>query len=254
MVTTNDSLAPRVVLSASGFSGVEVTCRPRRVNLTHMIVDREIEATCFLKYTGEWEDIEIGVAETALEGVKLIRSECLSITPELARELSPTTSSDVAEVSNRIRLLKLVFFPTGKVHDDVKGEVVVSTNIPRHERFTLPVKGRIVAPIEAFPNILDFGEVEVSEELKRTVVLVSRLGEAVEVVGIEAGPRTIHCEFSLLPGTGAAKLTFRAKGIEAIEAAETPLVIRARLTPSGEQTVITLPIAAWPSGVHAHGR
>ena len=74
-VKTNDPDHPAVVLSACGFTGVEVRVEPTRITLDRLFHGRECVFTCFIRYTGEWNDFDVELESEHLQGVRLLRHE-----------------------------------------------------------------------------------------------------------------------------------------------------------------------------------
>ncbi|MCR4412775.1 MAG: DUF1573 domain-containing protein [Thermoguttaceae bacterium] len=246
VVLTNDPAASQIMLTACGYSGSDVKIEPSPLYLRDAIVGRENVATCFVRYAGEQEDIEIRVAEAAIEGVRLVRGDCTRVTPEMCRELSPIECPQTPSPVGRVYRLALVLFPTGEAGRKFKGKVVLTTNLPRQERLDLWVHGRLTTPVVASPGIVDFGEVGPDDILERTVVLVGRTGQTPEVLDVSGQPGGMRVEsLKPAPGQGLA-LGIRATGAGALQAAGKHLNIRCRLRPSGEEINIRLPVAAWP--------
>jgi hypothetical protein len=179
-VKTNDPDNPVVVLSACGFTGVEVRIEPSRITLDRFFVGRKTSYRCFVRYTGEWNDFQVELESANLTGAKLVQHECLSLDQGNFADIIKKSKQNIPQsVAKNNRVLELTFEPTGNLSDNVSGTIQLKTNAPGYEQFTLHVSGTINSPIQTFPSVVSFDQDDSS-----IVTLVS-IGESFRIVGID---------------------------------------------------------------------
>jgi predicted double-glycine peptidase len=187
-VKTNDPARPVVVLSACGFTGVEVRIEPSRITLDRFFTGRETSYRCFVRYTGEWNDFQVELESTDLTGAKLVRHKCLPLDKSNNSDThihAKTPTSKSAVKNNRI--LELVFEPTGSISEKVSGTVKLKTNVAGYEHFTLNVFGTIEPPIQAFPGTIDI-------EKTTSIMLVSLVDKPFSIVGVDCDS-ALTCQY-----------------------------------------------------------
>lgn len=193
LVSTNDKRIPQFVLTACGFSGVEVRMHPDHLTLDQLVEGEDFLTHCYLRYTGEWKDLEVGVESVSLTNAELVSHEC-----RLGDEAGDTTFDEFGSRRGNgkpAQVLALVFRATGKSGDAVDGKLRIRTNIPDYEEYSVPVHGRIVSAIRAFPSILDFGACGPTDKLEQTVSLVAVSDRPFRVLGTRplTAPFEIEC-------------------------------------------------------------
>jgi hypothetical protein len=187
-VKTNAPDNPVVVLSACGFTGVEVRIEPSRITLDRFFIGRETSYRCFIRYTGEWNDFQVELESADLTGAKIIRHKCLTLDQVNFSDNSIHTKTPISKsVVKNTRILELTFEPTGNPLDNVSGKIQLKTNVSGYEHFTLHVSGTINLPIQAFP-----GSIDVVKE--KTVTLVSLVDKPFRIVGIDCDS-ALTCQY-----------------------------------------------------------
>ncbi|MDR2704814.1 MAG: DUF1573 domain-containing protein [Planctomycetaceae bacterium] len=182
-VKTNDPNTPTVLLSACGFTGVEVRIEPSRITLDRFFIGRETSYCCFVSYTGEWNDFQVELESTSLNGAKIISHECLPL--DQANIASPLNKTEIYKPNvKNSRILKLTLEPTGVLADKVSGTIKLKTNISGYEHFTLHINGSITSPIQAFPEIIDLGKAEL-------ITFISLIDKPFSIVNVECDPALI---------------------------------------------------------------
>ncbi|MCL2683530.1 MAG: cysteine peptidase family C39 domain-containing protein [Bacteroidales bacterium] len=191
-VKTNDPDNPIVLISACGFTGVEVRIEPPRINLHRFFAGRENTFRCFISYTGEWNDFQIELESTDLIGVELLRHECLPLDQSVFSSTLIEVQSK-AEISRTVgknnRFLNLVFRSNESLSERISGTIILKTNIKGYERFTLHVSGEIISPVQAFPNVAD-----IRNDDECLVTLVSLVDEPFRIVGIDCDS-AVSCQY-----------------------------------------------------------
>jgi len=191
-VKINDPDFPVVVLTACGFTGVEVRIEPARIVLDRLFVGQETIYRCFVRYTGEWDDFHVELGSTDMTGAKLLRHECLPLDQDNLSGsflLGQSNTKIPSSVAKNNRVLELTFEPTGNLAESVSGTITLNTSVPGYERFTLHVSGIIKSPVQAFPSI-----VFLDEDKEHSTVLVSLLEKPFEIVGIDCDS-AIVCQY-----------------------------------------------------------
>ncbi|MDR1477896.1 MAG: DUF1573 domain-containing protein [Planctomycetaceae bacterium] len=189
-VRTNDPTNPVIVLSACGFTGVEVRIDPSRITLDRFFIGRETSYRCFVRYTGEWNDFQVELESTDLTGAKIIRHECLSLDQNnFSDDLIHAKAQISKSVAKNNRILELTFEPIGNTSEKISGTVKLKTNVSGYEHFTLNISGTIESPIRMFPNVID-----IKDGKEHTVTLVSFIDKPFSIVGIDCDP-AIVCNY-----------------------------------------------------------
>ena len=181
IIRTNDPQIPIFVVIASGWSGVDVQVSPHYINLHNMVSGHEKTFRCFVRFTGEGQDLQVQIGDTALGGASLIDYTLTPVTEEIIKDWFsefPIRSGAYAQAY----VLDLTFMPQGNTGDIVSGAIVLNTNIEGYEKFTLNVFGRLESPIRSFPTIVRLLDIDQNE-----ITLVSRIDEPFEIVSIFQG-------------------------------------------------------------------
>ncbi|GHT16428.1 hypothetical protein FACS1894189_0060 [Planctomycetales bacterium] len=231
-VRTNDPKHPIVVLSACGFTGVDVRIEPSQIRLDRLFADRECVYHCFVRYTGEWNDFTIELESNDISGAKLLRHSCITIDKADLSDLvhkSQTNSKISDEVARNNRLLELVFEPTEKIDEKVSGTIVLKTNVPGYEKFTLNISGTITSPVQAFPSVVDL-----SDGTEKNIVLVSRTDEPFRIVDIQG--KNLECHFVPAEFQQTHQLSFKKNGSDLADS----IIVKYQIQNAAEP--VTLPI------------
>ncbi len=197
-----------------------------------LFLGRECPYQCLIRYTGEWGDFQVDVESNDLSGIKLLRQECITldeanISSTLAESQGKTKISDF---SRNNRVLALTFEPTGKLSETVSGSIVLKTNVPSYERFTLRVSGTIKSPVQAFPGTIDLADGE-----EHQVTLVSLVDEPLHVTGIDCDD-AITCRHTASVTEKEQTLYFKQTG----KPTSNQLNVKFRL--NSEESETTLPL------------
>jgi predicted double-glycine peptidase len=192
-VKTNDPKNPVVVLSACGYTGVEVQLVPSKINLDRLFVGHRILTHCIVSYSGEWNDCNIELASADLDGLKLLRSECVPINADISKVapglyLKPILENKSVAILNK-RWLLLEFEPSDDLPKQVRGSVNLKTNVSGYEHIKLEVLGEIKSSVTAFPST-----VEIKNDIESQVTLVSMTDESFSIVGIDCDS-SIFCRY-----------------------------------------------------------
>ena len=156
-VKTNDPKYPVVVLTATGFTGVEVRVTPPSVQLDKLCAGFSTKAYCIIRYTGQWSEFDFEIESSDIQNATLISNNIIALdefdfqTPGV--NFSPKIS-DTAKKYNRV--LELTFKSDASNLSRVEGNIKLKTNIPGYERFIIPISGTITSAIGAYPSIIDF--------------------------------------------------------------------------------------------------
>ncbi|MDR3109911.1 MAG: DUF1573 domain-containing protein, partial [Planctomycetaceae bacterium] len=213
-VRTNDTEHPIVVLSACGFTGVDVRVEPSKIQLEKLFAERECVYHCFVRYTGEWSDFQIELDSNEVEGIKLLRHTCVTFDKAnlLDIALSSAANANVSsEIARNNRVLELVFETTGKVGENVSGTIVLKTNVAGYEKFTMKVSGTINPYIQAFPSVVDL-----SDGTEKTITLVTRTDEPFRIVDVQSN--NTHYKFDAKQFLKEHQLTFKKGGTDSASA------------------------------------
>ncbi|MDR1480913.1 MAG: DUF1573 domain-containing protein [Planctomycetaceae bacterium] len=190
-VHTNDPDYPVIVLSACGFTGVDIRIEPLAIRLNNLFVGRECIYRCFVHYNGEWNDFQIEFESNRVEGITLLRHHFATIDKTDFSYLAykNQTNFNISEkVARNSRILELVFKPIGEIDENINGTISFKTNVPGYEKFTLNISGKIVSPVQAFPFVVDLSNVP-----EKTVTLVSVMDKPFQV--IEVRGEYVTCQF-----------------------------------------------------------
>jgi hypothetical protein len=245
LVETNDPEAPHIILTATGFSGAEVRVHPSKLHLGDLVIQRECSARCFVKYTGSWKELEVQIDDVSLDGAVLVSHSCTTSEEKGSPVLALGCRRRV-NARQRTKVLEFVFRAARNGPSRVRGSIVVRTNIEGYELLTIPVKGRIRCPIQAYPSMLVFSDVDPQASLRQAVTLVSRVAEPFEITSVEGAPASIQCEYPHMAVSDRADIVFRASGRALLEAAGSDVLVRLRLCRSGEEVTVPLAVHAWP--------
>ncbi|MGL6193709.1 MAG: DUF1573 domain-containing protein, partial [Thermoguttaceae bacterium] len=181
-VLTNDPDTPVVVLTACGFTGVEVRVEPSQVKLDKLFLGRKCAYQCFVRYTGEWNDFQVDVESSDLTGVKLLKHECVQLNEVSLPGVLQAGAAISQKALQNNRVLELTFEPIGNISEKVEGNIVLKTNVPGYEQFTLHVSGAIKSSVQAFPSVID-----ASNGKETRVLLVSLVDSAFRIAAVESG-------------------------------------------------------------------
>jgi predicted double-glycine peptidase len=239
LVNSNDPQIPHALLTATGFAGVDVQVLPLSLYLNNLVTGRETTARCFVKYSGEWQDLNVHVEGASLKGAELVRHSCVPMDEARCRELALGSYRNL-KVPREIKMLEFVTRATGKASDEIKGAIQVRTNVRGYEDFTLNVSGKIQQAVASSPNMLVLSEVEPDASYSQTITLVNRVVDSFQIVGIDAPSPLIRCEYSPSALTDKADVSFQAPGRAWLAAAGKELKIHLRSRSSGEE--ITVPL------------
>ncbi len=250
LVTTSDETLPYFVLTACGYTGVEVHLSPSRVTLRNLYVGQRCLAECVLRYTGEWKDFQVEVEGVKIENAELVEHHCRiggaePRSSELDKEFSRKATSDVRK--DAIRTLGLTFYPTGQVNDKVEGEVKVRTNITGYEEFLIHVSGKITSPIQSYPRVLHYGYVLAgSESVKKTVTLASRGNNRFRICDVRLeGDVVPEAVFSGRTVDREADITFSLSSDTALSHNGKNVAVYVELESTGQKLSLPLKIVAW---------
>jgi len=178
LIKTNDPQTPIFGLVASGWSGIELQVVPHNIFLNNMVSGYEKKFHCFVKFTGEGQDLQVRVGDTHLTGVNLIGYVLTPVTEEVVKDWFSELPIKRG-MYDQAYVLELTFKSPGNVGDVVSGKIILDTNIEGYEKFMLSVAGRLDSPIRSFPEIIRLQDMNQSE-----VTLVSRINEPFEVVSV----------------------------------------------------------------------
>jgi hypothetical protein len=187
LVKLNDPQLPRVMLTASGWSGIEVTVEPRQIFINDVVNLQKKKVLCFVKYTGEGQDFQASLGNIRLNNIELIEQQLSPITEEFAKKLFPKMSF-LAGQFDKIHALELTFLPHGEIGDTIEGDIEIKTNITGYEQFILSIHGKICDPIRTFPEILNFDAEEIP------IFFFSRIDEPFDIVNITYQDSTVPWE------------------------------------------------------------
>ena len=237
LVLTNQQELDSVILTACGYAGVEVRLSPTRLTLDRLFTGRDCVATVYLRYTGEWDDLEVDASLCQTTNIELVGVQCWTT----------AKSTDRGDRSKGPHRLLLTFRPTGGLGDEVEGAVLVKTNISGYEELRIPVSGEIESPVEAYPRVLAFGDVASTEFAQHEVMLVSRCGEPFRVRDVRLGRDVLedeqaHYDRSLIGREIPLTLTCRGKMRRAWAGRE--LLVSLELQSSGQRILLPLKVAA----------
>ena len=181
VVQTNDPLIPQITLTASGWSGVEVKVQPHHLNLGDIAGGYEKRENCFVKFTGEGQDLRVEIGEVSLKNATLLNRKLQPVNNEIAQRIFPEMLVQAGEYE-KIHFLELVFLPTGGIGDLIDGTVSLKTNIDGYEQVILSVSGKICSPVQVFPEVLNKGKGSNQE-----ITLLSRIGIPLEILQVRCG-------------------------------------------------------------------
>jgi hypothetical protein len=109
--------------------------------------------------------------------------------------------------------VELLVHASGEKLEDPKGEIAIETNIAHFERITIPVTGKLVAPVAVIPPLLNFGEIGLGETAHRSLVLRSLVNRPFRVSAVQ--PETDGLTWSVPLGdieTSSVPIAFTARG------------------------------------------
>ncbi len=248
LVNSNDPQIPHVLLTATGFAGVDVQVHPLALYLNNLVTGHEITVRCFVNYSGEWQNLDVHVEGASLQGAELVRHSCVPMDEERCRELILGAYRDL-KVSRETKMLEFVFRATGKASDEIKGAIQLRTNVKGYEDFTLNVRGKILRPVEASPNMLVISEVGPEASYSQKITLVERVAESFQIMGIDVPSPLIRCEYPRSALTDSADVSFQAPGRAWLAVPGKELKIHLRLLSSGEEFTVPLAVHVFPKAV-----
>jgi predicted double-glycine peptidase len=207
-IKTSDPNNPIVVIAASGFTGVDVRINPTKIYLDTLFLGKNCNYSCFIRYTGEWNDFQVDVESVELVGVKLLSYDYHDLDKVQFSKLIPFNTAKMfvpPKVIQNNRVFEFVFEPTGKLGSSVNGSIILKTNVSGYEKFTLNVDGTIKSPIQAFPSVIDF-----TNKTNESITILSRNQEPFQIV--EFLGDNVTCQFDKEHFQQDHKLLFKKSG------------------------------------------
>lgn len=249
LVTTSDKKLSQVAIVACGYSGTEVSITPDRLTLSNLLVEQDCTAQCYMKYTGEWDDLEVGVVSSKLKNAELITYAWRDIDDQYITSRKESSRDNLSSINSHesFRMLDLVFRPTGSLFDKVTGELQVQTNISGYEEFVVPVRGQILSPVKACPGTVLFQNVSPDTDVNKTVTLVSRNDNAFKVTKVYVeGNASAYNEIQFTKGKFANEvpIAFTLSGERAMLLDGKEVVVNLEMENSGQRVALPLKIAA----------
>ena len=239
IVITNDPKAPRVVLEATGYSGMDASVRPEILELGQLVEAREHVATCLVTYTGDWLDFRImGIDDSKLQGAKV--SRFVNRLP--TEEPDPDGGGrQYFEPPNNVRVVEISVEPQVPAGERIDGSISIETNLDDYESLVIPVRGEVVGPVRPFPSVLLFGDSPQGDR-EQIVTLVSVGGdsfevEAVEIVGADAAALSVE-----YPASPATELAITVKA-DRFPGSDSVAIVRVK-TEFGERRELRVEIIA----------
>lgn len=248
LVNSNDPQIPQVLLTATGFAGVDVQIHPLALYLNNLVAGRETTARCFVKYSGEWQDLNVRIESASLKGADLVRHSCVPMDEDRCRELAVGAYRDL-KVPRESKMLEFVFRANGKASEEIKGTIRLRTNVKGYENFSLNVSGKIQRAVYASPNMLVLSEVEPDASYSQTITLVDRVAESFRIVGVDVPSPLIHCEYPQSDLTDKANVSFQTPGRAWLAASGKEVKLRLRLPSSGEEFTVPLAVHVFSKAV-----
>ncbi|MDR2115771.1 MAG: DUF1573 domain-containing protein [Planctomycetaceae bacterium] len=202
-IKTNDPKHPIVVISASGFTGVDVRIEPSKIYLDNLFCGRNCVYHFYVRYTGEWNDFKADIESNNLNGVKLLRYDYTAFDNEQILNVISNINlkTKIREIENNC-VFELVFEPTGKFDEKISGSIILKTNVAGYEKFTINVYGKIKPPIKAFPSVIDL-----TNKTEETITILSRIQKPFQIIEIQND--NVTCQFDNLHFQLEHKLLFK---------------------------------------------
>ena len=156
VVETNDPQNTKVVLEAAGYTGIDVSIHPPRLDLGDIVQGRECIARCFVTFKGDRGGFEVEEVTTTLVGAEVHTYS--GNTPQLAQDksIAPGTPTNLP-LSGNVRMIQIAITPLDNAGEKLEGAITIHTNIKGFEQLSVPVVAHIGLPIKAYPSILSFG-------------------------------------------------------------------------------------------------
>ncbi|MFH1302128.1 MAG: DUF1573 domain-containing protein [Planctomycetota bacterium] len=187
VVKTNNPKSRYAVLTASGYSGVEVLVNPSQIVANDIVQGATRTIRLYLNYNGRWRDLEVSNLSANLKNAELIEMNSQVIDKQDAADvsLSNTDRASAETMKSKIRVIDFVIYPTGQLSDEVTGYVNFGTNITGYEHFKIDFTGKIVSAVKAMPEYVVFKKDEHAAVIEQTVRLVPRnRSELYKVIGV----------------------------------------------------------------------
>lgn len=242
VVECNDPVFPILRLKAAGMIDAQVRVSPDFLDLGEVVEGQATSVGLFINYTGDRDDFSVDKIDCFLDG--MTAKIYSAVDQELNNKLWYSDFGARLRVSRQVRIGDLTFLPPDNRRGAVEGTVVVHTNVPRFERISIRVTGRIVPPVKALPSILTFGEVHRDEHVKVALSLLSVSGEPFRLLDIGPNHPDLHCNFIKDKPGIQNDIHFSTTGALAIKLSGTILKLRVEMVSSGKKIEIPLPVYA----------
>jgi predicted double-glycine peptidase len=234
-VHSNDPCQSVIRLSAAGNTDRRITADPELVELGRIPFGQIRSALCTILSVSDLP-VSILSATCDLPGCKV---EHFELTPQRLQYLKSSGARILGNPTNA-HLLRLTMVAQENTPGPLKGRIEVATNIKDFERIIIPVHGEVISPLYLAPEVLYFGEVGETDQIKQMVKVVARDGKPFRILGIDPQDAGLACTFGAQLQPGKCDLQFAGTGSAAIGLAGKVLTIRAES--EGVSGEITLPL------------
>lgn len=238
---SNDPLHPVVTLTAAGFLYSGVWSLTPGVDFGKVSVGEHHRRYLYLAHSDRIEDFRIlSVKSTVPEMAvrECTQGEAIQgceVTQSFLREKLTLDTS-----TTPYRILEINFTPpVNSRPTEIDGEIVVQTNVEKHEEMRFTVTAKTQLPIQCYPPSVAFGP---KVKTAQTVELSRPDGKDFEIVSVESG--NIRCEqSSRFSKGGTLVLRFAPPAADSPSRQDVRFKIR-----SGESSFeITVPVYRWSS-------
>jgi len=247
VVKSNDPTYPLLPLHASGNADVRVTSGPRVLDFGQIVAGRPATAFCFVSFTGEdFDSFAITGLRCSLPGV-----ESRTISPHEYKERisAPIPATPAEDFSGRVRIVELTYPAAAgsKPGAELSGTLEFETSVEDLGTISVPVRGRVVAPVAVVPSALDFGELRGQPGAKASASLALRSldGRRFRVLGVKSDLPAQPFESSVSERDGKVALNVACDEAVALKCHKSILNIRVQMDNSEDALLVPVVIYAW---------
>ncbi len=249
VVESNDPIYPLLPLRASGNTDVRVTYTPQVIDFEEVVPGTSAIGYCFIRYVGEdFESFHLDELHCSVPGVETCDLSPLEYEQERSLEIPTSLSRDMAGL---LRIVKLTYTPSTELNpsSDLSGTLEFETNVEDIGQISVPVKGAIVLPLAAIPQVLDFGELRGKPERITTASVTLRSFDRSDFHVVAVGCSNLQepLDFSLTEAPRGQILEIACSEEQAEKCHKSTIDVLVQMSDPEMTVTLPLPAYAWSS-------
>lgn len=241
---TNDPVATRLRLQASGYVSTDVQINPPSVDLGSIPPGGTVRRQCFVQYHNTSSHLRISEMSLPLPGAEAIWIEHLDDAQAIGK-LWPGAGSDL-DLPDGVSVIQLTYTAPLSATGKISAVLTASSNIQGFENIRIPVSGSILQPIRFIPSILSFGEVDRQSRNEATIRLSSSSGLSFQILSVEFQGSPLQDWNATPVKDGTQDLVVGMPGSEAVSLSGKSLEVRVQLADARDPIVCPCPVYAAP--------